>query len=497
MDKYKDYMNNPEYEFVPYDNKQQFGNGGVQYTNGGNGQISGEVEKEENSIAPDGTFTQFSGPSHNSGGIKTDLQPGERIFSDRLKLGKKTFAFLNKVNNTNKEDKILEDTKSSKTSKLSAILMKSAKSKASDALFKAQEELKQSKVLNYAKKIGIDLDSTKHANGGYQPLDNPYHHLKYMPMYPDGGFNVPKQPMYNQGMIPDSNFAGTDTKGFPIDARGRRLTTEEQMGFNRPSITQGNFSDSNVTRPQLSLMSPNLGMQTGSTTPIDPYGRPLSTQGQYVQQPTNMTTAQFIAQYQKANGGVQKYPNGGDFNWKDALYNAGMTGANSMGQLAYLSDQGKKYDKQENYTYNPQQLDPTASLRDADQASKAAAYDLADRSGGNAGNYLTNRVQLAGFSSLNKDKIRREYANQNAQIMNQGQQFNIQNKYMTDQINAQNKGQALTNYYKTLGSVGTNVAQGGRDFKSTEMDNLSLQQMKDMFSNYSYDKNTNSWKFKK
>ena len=58
--------------------------GGMKYPNGGMQFANSEVEKQENSITPNGEFTQYNGPSHANGGIKTNLEPGEIIFSDKL-----------------------------------------------------------------------------------------------------------------------------------------------------------------------------------------------------------------------------------------------------------------------------------------------------------------------------------------------------------------------------------------------------------------------------
>lgn len=141
-------------------------NGGVQYAQGG---INAEVEKQENSISPDGEFTQYDGPSHANGGIQTHLDNGEMVFSDKLKLGGKTFAKLNKPYNTNKEDKILEDSKSSTLQKATANLMKQAKLKQSMELFNQQEELKQSRLNKYANRLGISLPQSSNDNEYNEP----------------------------------------------------------------------------------------------------------------------------------------------------------------------------------------------------------------------------------------------------------------------------------------------------------------------------------------
>lgn len=164
--------------------KYEFANGGM------NLGMNAEVESQENSVTPNGEFTQYNGPSHSQGGVKTNLQPGEMVFSDRLKMPgtKKTFAELNKINNTNKEDKVLEDSKVNGVKKLTAELMKKAKMKKSMELFEAQEDIKQSKLNNYAKRLGVDTGSF--SMGGK------------MSKYPWGGTEDD-----SYGVYPDQNLA--------------------------------------------------------------------------------------------------------------------------------------------------------------------------------------------------------------------------------------------------------------------------------------------------
>lgn len=160
---------------LPLNVKSKFINfamSGMQYANGGTGEISGEVEgagfdengnpkNGENAVGPNGEFTQFKGATHAQGGIKTDMAPGTRVFSDKLKAPgtNKTFAKLNAGNNTNREDKL--DTKEylDPKSKMSIDLTRMAKMKNSDMLFAMQEQLKKNKVAAYAKRMGVELPS--------------------------------------------------------------------------------------------------------------------------------------------------------------------------------------------------------------------------------------------------------------------------------------------------------------------------------------------------
>jgi hypothetical protein len=173
-------------------------------------------------------------------------------------------------------------------------------------------------------------------------------------------------------------------------------------------------------------------------------------------------------------------------NWfgrnSDKLYQLGFGLAQNIGQMSYLKEQGKNYDTQQFYDYKPSLLDPTMDLKDAQSQNNRAEYNVRGASGGNAGTYLSNRVALNAQNTMNKSRIHQAYANANSGIKNQAEQYNIANKYATDDINARNKGAALTNYYNTLGSVGTNVAQGMKDNRMMNMDNESIQLMSEFYN---------------
>ena len=146
-------------QYKPLMNAGGFRNGGIQqYVDGGMGP-NAEVEKQENTVAPDGTFTQYNGPSHENGGIETTLEQGEMIFSDKLKpIGsKKTYAQLNKSFNTEKEDELLNNPKTNAVQKLTAAMMRRAKLTQSIALFQNQEQQKEDKVQAYADKMGVPI----------------------------------------------------------------------------------------------------------------------------------------------------------------------------------------------------------------------------------------------------------------------------------------------------------------------------------------------------
>lgn len=191
--------------------------GQMKYAMGGmNMQPNAEIESEENVVAPNGGFLQANGPTHENGGVPVALPGNSMVFSDRLKLGKKTFAELNKVNNTNKEDKILESNKFGNTSKRTAELMKFAKNKNSQELFGAQEALKQAKVEAYAKKMGVTLPQAQEAPeegmqypmGGKLPMysdGGPVDNTKFTPSQRQQAYND-SMTLYNSGLGNQANF---------------------------------------------------------------------------------------------------------------------------------------------------------------------------------------------------------------------------------------------------------------------------------------------------
>lgn len=183
---------------------------------GMNMQPNAEIESEENVVAPNGGFLQANGPTHSQGGVPVALPGNSMIFSDRLKLGKKTFAELNKDNNTNKEDKILESNKYGNTSKSTAELMKMAKNKNSEMLFKAQEALKRAKIEAYAKKMGVTLPQAQEApEEGMQypmggklpmyPLGSPVDNTKFTPGQRQQAYND-SMTLYKSGLGNQANF---------------------------------------------------------------------------------------------------------------------------------------------------------------------------------------------------------------------------------------------------------------------------------------------------
>lgn len=252
---------------------------GVFAMGGMNNIPNAEIESEENVVAPNGGFLQADGPTHAQGGVPVNLPGNSMIFSDRLKLGKKTFAELNKINNTSKEDKILESNKYGTTSKRTAELMKFAKNKNSEELFNAQEALKQAKVEAYAKKMGVTLpqaqkapeEGMQFAMGGVK-----------LPMYPLGGGtdNTKFTPAQKQQAYTDSMtlYKSGFNKNIP--------NWQAEPGFNDAVLRLNKL---NGVPPQSTDKSAITYDQSYLQKRSVPYAKPVAPEVNYQNKPSTIT----------------------------------------------------------------------------------------------------------------------------------------------------------------------------------------------------------------
>lgn len=530
----------------------------VQYPNGGVNMLpNAEVEKQENTIAPDGKFTQYNGPSHEQGGIKTNLAPREIIFSDKLKLGNKTFAELNKVNNTNKQDKILDNPNSDRISKKTAELLRMAKLKNSEMLFKQQEDLKQSKVFNYAKKMGINLS----ANNEQSEDEMKYGGLQ---MYPNGGLTPDQYKqaqtdsmlLYNAGLksnkIPSFQYPGAmEAAGRLAELNGTAPNTiKGEFYNNQPNYTGGyNVAFKKPTmlpyqEPQITstISTPNYhpkytsyipGIEKSKQVvnvqefagggkfkaPVKKGGKFKTPVAEYNPQDDIIVPGNFSkvepdfsniiesnpydrqsldkidANTLNRNAWDSDYinnpnasrPSSDDptqtngINWKGLGTQAAYFAANNAGNIYDLartnSIETRKYDKAK-----ANLIDPTAALRDATDQTRRAEYNVRGASGGNAGTYLSNRVALNAQNIVNKDRIRQEYANINAGILNQNSQFNtgITNEEIL--ANAKIRANQRSGKEEAIGSIGSNIVNQYKDNKAQKYDQNTLDNMSEFYN---------------
>lgn len=176
-----------------------------------------EVEGGEMFQTPDGQFGEFTGPSHEQGGISADLPEGTKIFSDRLKIGKSTMA-ERKAAREALLDRVLK--KSSKNPS-DAILMNTLKRVEERNALQEEADLAVQEVANQADMM-FDGEVQKLANGtgprGFftKGMDNTMYndYLKnYALTNPSFDINNPqsrKDLQTSLGVSPDGIF-GNDT----------------------------------------------------------------------------------------------------------------------------------------------------------------------------------------------------------------------------------------------------------------------------------------------
>lgn len=200
------------------------------------GEANAELEGQEVFQTPNGQIAGVNGPSHNQGGVPVNIPNGTQILSDRLKLGKKTFAQLGAKYKTNKEDKVLSDDKSTDMAKATAKLTSEIKQKKLTELFNTQEALKQSKVAAYAKKMGVTLPQQEFRMGGMKNC------------YPDGGYKL------NRGV----------EEGAAMDLYNQEVRDMYSQYGNTPQDTTSpdynpNFNTTPVVTPPTTSASYNTG----------------------------------------------------------------------------------------------------------------------------------------------------------------------------------------------------------------------------------------------
>lgn len=365
---------------------------------GQTGVPNANIEKQENTLNPNGSSSQFNAPSHSEGGQNVNLDPSTLIFSDRLKLGGKTFADLNKKNNTNKEDKMLADEKANNLEKITAQLMKEAKIKKSLALFDEQEKLKSDKLGKYANRIG--MNTSTFMNGGIKK-------------YPNGGVG-PDNEEYGTDQIPggivtdnptlDTNKYQDYTEPFSSNTNNMRYGEEDYSGY-------GNSSNSN---------KPNWGKIAG----------------------------------QVLQGVTQ-----------------------NAGNLYDLS-RSQKADVQSFDRVTPNLVDPTSELNYNKQVFRSANEGLRNSSVGNSSTYIQNRKDLAINQMMTNARIKSQYDNQNAAILNRASEINANTQMNESNANEANLGANRNIRSTAIGSIGQNIMGQVKSNNAQKMDNKYLDIIK-------------------
>lgn len=166
---------------------------------------------------------------------------------------------------------------------------------------------------------------------------------------------------------------------------------------------------------------------------------------------------------------------------------------NNLGNLAYLVDQGKRYDQVDYGRVNPTLLSDRESLRQIQEGYNTGQYNLRNSGRFNQSGAIALSSERMKQAAAAKERI----ANINAGITNQFGQYNkgLQVQGMVD--TAQNKGQALTNYYTALGATGQNVAAQRRDYLQRQADKQKMNLLGQMYANQRWNPVTGQWEFAK
>lgn len=180
-------------------------------------------------------------------------------------------------------------------------------------------------------------------------------------------------------------------------------------------------------------------------------------------------------------------------NWSNIAFQGANFLGQNIGNLAYLKNEGKKYDTVNYGEVTPNLVSDTSAIQDAERSYNAARVGIRDASGGNSGNYLSNLQNLQANDVMNKAKIREQFANTNAGIRNQTSMFNKGNQIQGMRDEAANKGVSTSNYYKALNGLGENIAGQSKDIRQENMDNKMLQLLRT--GKYKYNPKTNSVDF--
>lgn len=512
-----------------------FACGGMKYPNDGiMPEIpNAEVEKEEFMQYPNGQTDQVNGPSHENGGVPVNIPNGTRIFSDRLKTdNKKTFAKEAEKYHNTKYEKILKNPNATSIEKKTAQLMLDKNNRNLDLLFNKQEELKQSKLNNYATRLGITSPNTEMLppmcpNGGeinnYAPIPkndslyietriqkDPLLSEKYqykvntgkkgdslIRIYPNGMqqavnftnmkeldkmaykvkidrdlINQGKPPIYNvfqyaNGGMKLPKYAGETEEGFPTSGTYNNYTIDPM--YNRESV----MSDLN-TEPILYNTFGSNRIQSKPITSIPTNNISFPNPNLQITQPTLQKTGTELNDYK----GLTQ-------NQKNALFEAGNFGVQNFSNIRDIIKQknGKNYEKVNYGDVKANLLDPSASLRDADVQSKVNNYNLQNALGNNPGALAAGLVTGATNNYLDKARVRNQYDNQNASILNQTNQFNKQNEIRGIDATAHNKAVTEDIVRNAYNNIGQNMGKQYKDYKYNRNTNMETSLYAEAYKN--------------
>jgi len=421
---------------------QMFELGGTQRLTQDQPGANAQLEKNEVMQYPNGGTDQVNAPSHAQGGIDLNLPSGTRIFSDHLKdpNTKQTFAKVAEKFKNNKWDKILDSKESDDLQKKTASLMRKNNEQALDQLFETQEAMKAQKNAKDQFKLGGTYFK-EGSIGSVNPYLGKYKKGGQLPMFWDGGQNT----MVDQ--TDDDRFAYANAIQNPTILQGHYGDT----GYNQP--TPDDIANQNFYK---GVMSQNSASPNTNTPPT--------------QQPNIWG----------------KYASQG-------LGQAATFLGSNVGNLAYLNDQGKNYDRVNYGQVNPVLPEYNRARQDVRDQGAATSYYLKHNSNGNAGAYMSGVQGVQGNTNKALASIDENSANNISNIKNQFAQYNKGLDIQSMQQEAGNKGQALTQYYDKLNAIGQNTMGQARNYTQNANQNLMLKTIAGMYPDFDYNEQTGDW----
>lgn len=458
-----------------------------QFAMGGMSNIpNAEIENQEMLKYPDGSTQQFDGPSHSDGGIPVNIPNGTQIFSDRLKLpgSKKTVAKEAEAFKTDKEDKILDDKKSTTLAKNTAALVSKFKQQKLDELFQAQENFKMSKVAKYAEKLGVNLPQINDSSQEYKygGIHIKKSHEGRFTEYKKRTGKTTEEALHSKDphVRQMANFA-RNASHWKHAYGGRHMNCYPNGGETNDPIWNWQYNSPDMSYPN------QVPTYTVPGTPADQ----LTTPNPYNNQTPTVPASDYTDPYASMR----------NRNIYEGIGNGILQNAGNIYDL-YLSNFGKNYDKVDYGQTNPQYFTPrtvsaTESLRDADRQAAASRYALQNAVGGNTGAYLANLSANQTANTLNKAKIRESVNNTNTGILNDAnlrntmvrndaERYNLDLKNRSQIDTAANRARSQDITREAVRGIGENLSAAYRDYKLSENDQQRLKLVNQMFPSYAY-----------
>ena len=469
---------------------------------------------------------QVDGPSHEQGGVTVNSPNGmyevekqeviqqtpteDRILSDKIKVPGTRKTIAKAFEPFAKLSKIIDNTK------LDPKLREAVKAK-QDAMFEEhynlQESIKQTKLQNYAKKLGIDTGNFKmggskqYGNGGENnKSQNRISKEKFIDNYYDEVFQnslkSPKGPNADPILntlnelrvkyknLPDSVY----DKVYNVILDGAQLMRKKYNLYKHEDFTdvreKENISEyanggSNPYQEQGAIMTDEYGNQILSNNYYGSSNSPSVNRDINIDRTRNtepgMDMSAFSGALSSTSGGTSPSP------WANIAKQVGMGLVQNAGNIYDL----KRANEVEQTTYNrmkPSLLDPTAALRYNDMQGRRLEQDLRNSSAGRSSTYIQNRKDASINQMMTNDQIRQQYANQNAQIQNQAGYYNAQVGDREFDANAMNRATSRNIKGNAYSNIGQNIMGQYTDTKRSNVDHDKIQLLSKYYNDPTFQK---------